>query len=583
MMTLHRAFLLPVLTAIFALPAAAEVPRAVVVRSSPRAAFRPLRRNGPQAQVATIPKLVPQADLTPFVGLAIQRIDVNTRPLDARLRIDPPHFLSVTSGVLFDVSVPTKLLGELENTGRFASGRVTVSATAGGVAITVFASERGIVDQVSVTIDKDTIDKEAIARAFALTSGADFEASEWQESAARVKRFLLQSGFPNAKVDTSLSATLVPHRFVINLKVQAGAPTLFAKRYFYPTGAKAEVIAKHYSSYPVNTGDRVDEAALTSADTKLESVLHGARYFNARVTHDVGLFEDLVTLRVHIDTGSRHELLVRGNSSIDTESLVAALDLENDAADRNPAQFGERIATYYRKRGFADAKVSATITGAGKDAVRYVVLNVDEGVRTKVYSRSYPCLDLNEVAKLRGSGPNSTRDIGTEIDSFLEEELPNSYLLVHPHPVGADMLLRGEATKRAVPIELEASKAFDAATYDRALEHVQELYRNEGYLHARVGPLGVFRATCRPSSPAGSCEPMPLPAPPKNLCVYDQTGLPLSSPAFPDNLTCTPNAAKGIRCSSRLDVVIPVKLGPQSILYDAAFTGARVFASSAWP
>ena len=219
----------------------------------------------------------------------------------------------------------------------------------------------------------------------------------------------------------------------------------------------------------------------------------------------------------------------------------------------------------------------ATITGQASDAVRYIVINVDEGVRTKVYSRSYPCLDLKEIEKLAGGGPRSTREIGTEIDSFLEEDLPGNDLLVHPNPVGADMLLRGEATNRAIPLELEPGKAFDAATYDRAIEHVQELYRNEGYLHARVGPLNVVRAVCKPSSEAGRCEPAPLPALPKNLCVYDQTGLPLASPPFAGTHTCTPNAAKGIRCSSRLDVVIPIKLGPQSVLYDVAFHGVREF------
>ncbi len=577
MTTVRRFLLLAALNAIAVGPVFAGAPHAGVTKEPGRGTFRPLHPQEAKTQTPTIPTLAPQVDLTPFVGLTIRGIDVRVHALDDGAKMESPRLFSVAAGGLFDVGVPSKLISELENTGRFARVVVKVEVDGDGVRVVVVASARGIVDHISVSIDDDAIDRETIAREFALTPGADFEADEWRAAADRVRRFLLRSGFPDAKLDTSLKTGLLSQRFILGLAVRAGKPTLLAKRYFYSVGAPAAVIDKIYEKYAARTGDRVDEAALAGADAKLENQLRGAKYFNARVTHDVGLYDGAVTLRVHIDTGARYELLMRGNSSIDNEALISSLELESDTADRNPAQFGERMATYYRKRGFSDVKVRSTTTGASTDPVRYVVLNVDEGVRAKVYSRSYPCLDLKEIGKLRGGGPSSTSDIGSEIDSFLEEELPNGDNLVHPHPVGADMLVRGEATKRAVPLELEAGKAFDAATYDRAMEHVQELYRNEGYLHARIGPFGVFRATCKPGSSAGGCDPIPLPAPPKNLCAYDQTGLPLPSPPFPDNLTCTPNSTKGVRCSSRLDVIIPIKLGPQSFLYDVAFVGARAF------
>jgi outer membrane protein assembly factor BamA len=485
--------------------------------------------------------------------------------------------MSVTEGATLESATPSKILAELENSGRFASAQVDIERAGEGVRVIVRASERGIADRVSITVDNAAVDRDALAREFGISPGVDFETQEWAAATERVRRALQRSGFLGARIEASLRAALPPRRFVLALNIAAGAPTVLNRREFHATGAPAASMQAFVSSYPAGVGDRADEGALSNADTKLENRLHAARYFDALVTHELGRGEGGVTLRVHVNTGARYEVLLRGNSSLDDDSLMGALALDSDTADRNPAQFGERLAVHYRKRGFPDAKVRSAVSGERTDPVRYVVLAIDEGVRARVYSRSYPCLEPTAVASLKGGGPRSAGEIGSEIDSFLQEALPGSELVAPPHPIGTDLLLRGEASRRAIPLDLDARKAFDEATYNRAIDHVQELYRNEGYLHALVGPLNVARATCKKSSHPGACDPAPLGAQPIDMCVYDPTGLPLSSPAFADALRCTPNAATGIRCSSRLDVVIPVKLGPRSTLYDVAFTGVRAF------
>jgi outer membrane protein assembly factor BamA len=573
-MTMHRGVSIAgSLLALIVVPAMAQVPNFAPRRPQ----FRPLRPHSTHVALPTTPALEPQASLSPYVGLIINLVDVVIAPLGAGFAEGQPRLLSVVEGSPFDLSVPPKILAELEASGRFANARIEVERAGAGVRVIVKASERGIVDRVSITIDNGGIDRDALARELGILPGADFELQEWAAATERVRRALQHSGFADAKVEASLQPALIPRRFILILRIVAGAPTLLKRRDFVATGAPAASIARFVSTYQVGTGDRADESALTNSDTQLENKLRAVRYFDAHVTHDVGLDGGEVALRVNVNTGARYELVLRGNSSIDSESLIGSLALDRDTADRNPAQFGESMATYYRKRGFSDVRVRSAISGQRTDPVRYVVLTIDEGARAKVHSRTYPCLEPTVIASLKGGGPRSERQIGTEIDSFLEEELPGSDLIAQPHPVGTDLLLRGEATKRAIPLDLDASKAFDATTYSRAIEHVQELYRNEGYLHARVGPLNVVRATCKGSSPPGACDPVPLPAQPRDLCVYDQTGLPLESPPFPEALTCTPNVARGVRCASRLDIVIPIKIGPQSTLYDVAFTGVRAF------
>ena len=128
------------------------------------------------------------------------------------------------------------------------------------------------------------------------------------------------------------------------------------------------------------------------------------------------------------------------------------------------------------------------------------MFHILEHARVHVVSRAYPCLKPNEIKTLTGGGPRSPAEIGGEIDSFLEEELPGADLALDPNPRGLDATITHPPTVRAARatfrIDLDPDGTFVPETYDRAAAHVQELYRNEGYLHAEVGPVHVLRRQC---------------------------------------------------------------------------------------
>jgi outer membrane protein assembly factor BamA len=104
---------------------------------------------------------------------------------------------------------------------------------------------------------------------------------------------------------------------------------------------------------------------------------------------------------------------------------------------------------------------------------------------------------------------------------------------------------------------------------------VQELYRNEGYLHAQVGPVEVVRRACDKHSPPGRCIPVAASAPPPDECTYDASNLPLPVAPLDPSFTCLPDPVHGVECEPQVTLRIPVKLGPRTMLYDLAFTGAR--------
>ena len=341
-------------------------------------------------------------------------------------------------------------------------------------------------------------------------------------------------------------------------------------------------------AYNIKVHDRTDEPTMDAADVALEQSLRAQGWYRATVSHDLvrvtpkeeSSSGGRVVLRVRIEAGPLRVPRFEGNDHYDDTTLAAALALETET-DRSPSHLAEKLRIFYQKRGFLDAQVRAEVRGSDQERVQVVVFHVDEHRRVQVVARRFPCLKMDAIRRLSGGGPRSEGDIDTEIDSFLDEDLPGADLLVDPDPRGVSATIGGGAGQlfrtgaRPPPLDLHPDTTYEADTYERAVEHVQELYRNEGFLHATVGPLEVVRARCDPRSPPGACVPLPLPPLPAQLCTYDATGLPLPSQPIDSAFTCVPDPAHGIECAPTLALVIPVKLGPRTSLWDVAFTGVK--------
>src|SRR5581483_7133469 len=96
----------------------------------------------------------------------------------------------------------------------------------------------------------------------------------------------------------------------------------------------------------------------------------------------------------------------------------------------------DKIRAFYQKRGFLDVETTVETRRAEGARVELVVFHIVEHSRVRVTGRSYPCLREQVIKNLSAGGPTSPGGIGSEIDSFLEEDLPGSDLLVNPDPRG---------------------------------------------------------------------------------------------------------------------------------------------------
>ncbi|MET0592675.1 MAG: BamA/TamA family outer membrane protein, partial [Polyangiaceae bacterium] len=288
----------------------------------------------------------------------------------------------------------------------------------------------------------------------------------------------------------------------------------------------------------------------------------------ASVQHQIIVQEPYTFLYVRVDPGPKFVTRYGGNLRFDSEDLDGALEI-NKELDRSVRRLASKIVDFYTRRGFLDVEVAPEERGGAADRVHVLFFQVREHLQAKVVSREFPCVS---------GGPLSAADAIREIDSFLEEELPGSGLFGPVDSAGVDTLHGPTANTgtRVKPLELDPRATYQPDTYDRALKHLQDYYRSQGFLSATVGPLQMVRRQCDRRSPPGQCRPLELPAQPHSACLFDVEGLPLEEPPPDPRLLCVPDPKQGISCELGLRLRIPVKLGPRTMLHDVAFEGNRM-------
>jgi outer membrane protein assembly factor BamA len=473
----------------------------------------------------------------------------------------PASVTEVQAGQAFSPEVARRALQELLDTGRYADAKIAVEEVPDGVVLRFRVVPRRVVARVEVS--GAPFPSEDLLRRGALHVGDELTARDLPRIAARVERDLAERGFRHAKVTASALDTDDPLNVVVSLDVKAGAPEPIVDRWFgvWPD-PKAPGLRAVLAGYEVGRGDRADAEALTSADKNLRTALRVHGWHRAEVTHSLEPRPGGEFLRVEVQAGPRIELVFEGNRSFDADALESALNLE-DSEERDPQVLVDRLHEFYENRGFFDAEVRVEERGAKDAPVHQLAFVIREARALRIVAREYPCL--------AGKRPH---EVGSEIDSFLSD-LPGSELLGPVDDNAADLVYGPTAGhgRTKAPLTQNPWGYYVTGVYDKAIEHLRDLFRSQGYLSATVGPATLLRRTCDPHSQPGACIPIGERKRPPMACRYDSIGLPLEEASPDPALTCHPDPRHGVSCEPEAVLYLPIKLGPRTDLYDIAFEG----------
>lgn len=505
-----------------------------------------------------IPSLGPALPPLP-PGSRVGRIDV---VIEGELWHEQLALTRVHVGDPFTPEVARRALRELADMGRFASMTAEVEREGSLLVLRLTVVPRRTI--ASVRLEGSALGREELLAQAEVAVGMELTARDLPKIAARVRAAHAQKGYMSASAKALVVDTDDPRAVLLSIVVEPGPPLTVASRSFSVVPAANRARLEHFfSDYEVGLGDLASPQALAEADDALTEELRLAGFHHASVSHRLAHRGSEASLIVDIDAGPLVVLKFSRNDTFDEVLLEGEL-LDERSDDRSPFALNAKLLEFYQRRGFLDVESSVEVRNTDDGSLTELWFHLREGMPVRVERRHYPCL----------TGPLDAAQLDAEIDGFLAEELPGDDFLEAVNPASVEPSFGGAARGAVTPHRIEPWHHFVPEVYERALEHVKDLYRSKGYLSAEVGPASLVRVRCDPRAQPGVCQPLAPVRLPQFACSYDEIGLPVAE-TVDQGSQCNADSRKSIACSESAEVVIPIKLGPLTRLYDVAFTGNR--------
>ncbi len=432
----------------------------------------------------------------------------------------------------------------------------------------------------TIQIPGEVFDRQSTLEAAGIEEGGYIRPEDTARIADAIRNLYVRRGFPETHVGVDIGETDKPGQVVLSIDIAhleggslapgPGPARLVDQRVFVIEPTFDREVGALKARYRYAKGARADESHLADADRELADLLRENGFLKAEVSHHVEDQKGTTYLFVTVQSGPRYLPYFDGNRAFDADQLRQALHLE-EARELDPSALSEKLRSFYVQRGFLDVSVKLSEIGADDAPVHHLFFAVRENQRVTVAGRIFACLPTHDTTL-------TASELGSEIQSFLEEDLPGAEA-TSPVDSGivSDLLgpqqLRGG---RAAPLDLRPATTYSKETYDRAIGHLRDLVQSKGYLHAIVGPVTVLRDRCDPASPPGECLHPTRPLP-QASCPVDPWGLPIAPPLPPADRTCKPDPKNHVVCAPEVTLWLPVHLGPMTTLYDLAFDGNAFF------
>lgn len=541
----------------------ARAPEAFAQPQPPQASAPDATEVEVPAQSSDIPELRPAPGLGDLFGKPIVRVDVVT---EGTRWPSLPVVTRVRAGMPLSPEAARVAMRELLESGKYARARVLAVPEGAGAVLRLYVLPRKVV--VTIQVSGALLDVKQTLDAARVAEGTEITEPRLSEIASAIQHFYAAHGFPSARVQVSPADTDNIDEIVLRIEIRPGPAQTVARRIFVIEPHWDKEVGQLKQLYSVGQGARVDETLLSDADRVLVEALRKNGFLRALVNHVVKEEGGQAFLYVYVQSGPRIVAEFEGNRSFDSGELLKALSLDT-APETRVSELVLRVKDFYVARGFLDAEVAFRELGGPRDGVHSLIFTVREHGQVRVTKRVFPCLP-------KSIDPNK---IGDEIQSFLEEDLPGANEFSTGDPNVVDTLFGPQqfAGARARPVRLNPATTYAPETYDRAVKHLRDLFRGQGYLNAIVGPVALVRQRCKKHSPGGGCVPEPFKEEIRARCLTDPSGLPLPEPPVPEVLSCRPDPARSDECVPELTLRIPIHLGEQTHLYDLDFEGNRAW------
>jgi outer membrane protein assembly factor BamA len=439
----------------------------------------PVRRLAP-ALLVLLAAASAEADLPRALwGQPVTRVEVEGMNVPAR-EVGLPVGAPVTRRAL------RQLTRRLLATERYANVQIDVRPEGEGVRVIVQLEPRIVLVRVDVN-GNEVIDDADVRRELDLDEGSELDAADLPTVEARMAVFYTEHGYERAQVDAVLRDTDDPARKLLAITIDEGEPTRVLGVVF--EGEAPSATSGVRRAMDLGTGDILDRDAVDQAIERAQKRLRAIGHLEAKLRlQSLDRSGAGVIVRVRSHVGPRYQVLVRGEGQIPRTEVFDAMRLGEERAHEGVllAMQG-RVAQLVRRYGFPEAEVRihrtqvpdrpAVDVAPGVGAL--LLVDIRRGPRVEVVARSFP-----------GARHMEADFLNEQIDAFLDEAIEEAGPLQVVDDRTADRILLDPRAERTSPPPLEVSPpaVWYEPAYEAATEHLQELYRADGFLEATVGP-----------------------------------------------------------------------------------------------
>jgi len=391
-----------------------------------------------------------------------------------------PELIAVEVGQKLSLRTVRRSIERLFATGRLSDVVVRARPEQGGVALLFELTPKRRIVSYRVQGNRVLSDSKILAAA-KLSAAIDFSAERVQEAVDGITAAYRRRGYEHPQITPEIRD--LPRGLELGFSIREGEPTRISA--ITVAGSPGLPLNQILDSLNLEIGNVLDLEQVGGNLEKLRAVYRQKRFYRARIAEPVIYSGALgASVALPIFSGPRYEIRFRGNRSFRDQVMRAILDYDGtETLDRALIdRLVRRIATFYRYRGFHDAKVQAREVQQARQLRAALWFEIEEGLPVTV----------QEVA-FRGHQALSAQELQQIVADIVRAKAPVPTGEVHPIDDPLELEGRTPSSARAAEPDPDPRTVFVEDAYQEAADTITQLYRERGFLEARVS-LASFQS-----------------------------------------------------------------------------------------
>ena len=365
----------------------------------------------------------------------------------------------------------------------FATGRLS------DVVVKSIPAERGVKVVFELTpkqrigsVDVDgnhVLTRAAIRQASGLLPGTEFYPERIKEADRAVRQAYQRQGYYGTQIRSELRPSAEGVDVV--LSIEEGAPTRVSG--LSVAGHPGLQFWQIQDAVGLQIGSILDRDKLDRGIEKLKRLLRIEHFYRAQLGEPIIVRQgETVSIALPLEAGPRYSIHFHGNRSFRDRVLRAVLSYDgSESLDRSLiTRMARRLTSFYRYRGFYDVRIVPRDTWSPNEGEAVLAFNIEEGL---------PLTLTNLI--FEGNEHISSAELKSLLAKSIEAKTPVPVGDVHPTDDPLDLEGRTETAQKTSEPDPDPSTVFVDDAYLDAAQDMEQLYRERGFLDAKVN-LAAF-------------------------------------------------------------------------------------------